>query len=176
MHGLLCSFNSNCWQTYNCYWQKGESSDSLTGISQTNVRTSFSIGTQEQNGNRSRTNRLIHTSHFLPLCGLLKNQSAVFLLVCTQLNCATVVLPLSFRRWTASHGSRNERPPRSSSSWSRTQGCSPASPSFWWSPCSLARSTWAEETERQAASLSTQPERQESLSKANVLSKRNPSV
>lgn len=48
-----------CWQTYIRYWQKGENSDSLTGISQTNVRTSFSIGTQEQNANSSHTNRLI---------------------------------------------------------------------------------------------------------------------
>lgn len=62
-YSLLCSFNNNCWQTYICYWQKGENPDSLTGISQTNVRTSFSISTQEQNGNSSCTNRLIHTSH-----------------------------------------------------------------------------------------------------------------
>lgn len=71
----MFKFNSNCWQTYICYWQKGVNSDSLTGISQTKVTTSFSIGTQEQNGNSSRANRLIHTSYFLPLCGLSSSES-----------------------------------------------------------------------------------------------------
>lgn len=51
--------------------------------------------------------------------------------------------PFSFQRWTTYYGSRSGRPPRSSFSWSRTPGCSPASPSSCWSPCLPGISTWA---------------------------------
>lgn len=63
--------------------------------------------------------------------------------------------PFSFRRWMPSHRGRSECPPRPSSSWSRMRGCSPASPSSWWSPCLPARSTW--ESERTSCPSPAQP-------------------